>query len=127
MRISDWSSDVCSSDLLAQGIDVLLEIDWQGARKVREKLPGALSVFIFPPSRAELARRLRTRGQDSDERSEERRVGKQVSVRVDLGGCRTPTKKETQNPTAHHTTLPTHIIDMTSHFHIISETHQLQP
>lgn len=52
--------------LLEQGIDVLLEIDWQGARKVREKLPDALSVFIFPPSRDELERRLRKRGQDSD-------------------------------------------------------------
>jgi len=46
---------------------VLLEIDWQGARQVRSRLPDALSVFIFPPSRAELERRLRSRGQDSDE------------------------------------------------------------
>jgi guanylate kinase len=53
--------------LLAQGIDVLLEIDWQGARQVRSRLPDAISVFIFPPSRTELERRLRSRGQDSDE------------------------------------------------------------
>jgi guanylate kinase len=53
--------------LLEQGIDVLLEIDWQGARQVRSRLPDALSVFIFPPSRAELERRLRSRGQDAEE------------------------------------------------------------
>lgn len=53
--------------LLDQGIDVLLEIDWQGARQVRSRLPDALGVFILPPSRAELERRLRSRGQDSDE------------------------------------------------------------
>ena len=52
---------------LAQGRDVLLEIDWQGARQVREKLPDAVGVFILPPSLGELERRLRSRGQDSDE------------------------------------------------------------
>lgn len=53
--------------LQASGIDVLLEIDWQGARQVRAKVPDAVSVFIFPPSRTELERRLRARGQDSPE------------------------------------------------------------
>lgn len=53
--------------LQARGIDVLLEIDWQGARQVRAKVPDAVSVFIFPPSRTELERRLRARGQDSPE------------------------------------------------------------
>lgn len=52
--------------LLAQGRDVLLEIDWQGARLVREKHPDCRSVFILPPSRAELERRLRGRAQDSE-------------------------------------------------------------
>ena len=51
---------------LAAGHDVLLEIDWQGARQVREQLPDALSVFILPPSRAALETRMRSRGQDSE-------------------------------------------------------------
>jgi guanylate kinase len=50
--------------LLAQGHDVLLEIDWQGARQVRAACPGSVSVFILPPSRAELERRLRARASD---------------------------------------------------------------
>ena len=58
--------------LLAQGRDVLLEIDWQGARQVRAKIPDAVSVFILPPSRAELERRLRGRGSDSAEVIERR-------------------------------------------------------
>ena len=52
---------------LAAGKDVLLEIDWQGARQVREKLPDAVSVFILPPSRQALEQRMRSRGQDSEE------------------------------------------------------------
>ncbi|WP_311950533.1 guanylate kinase [Halomonas piscis] len=44
--------------------DVILEIDWQGARQVREKMPGAVSIFILPPSREELERRLAGRGTD---------------------------------------------------------------
>ncbi|MFA5684221.1 MAG: guanylate kinase [Lysobacteraceae bacterium] len=53
---------------LESGRDVLLEIDWQGARQVREKLPGdCVSVFILPPSRKALESRMRNRGQDSEE------------------------------------------------------------
>ena len=52
---------------LAAGQDVLLEIDWQGARQVRTRVPDALSVFILPPSRAALESRMRSRGQDSEE------------------------------------------------------------
>jgi guanylate kinase len=52
---------------LAEGRDLLLEIDWQGARQVREHLPEAVQVFILPPSRAELEKRLRGRGSDSAE------------------------------------------------------------
>ena len=51
---------------LAAGLDVLLEIDWQGARQVRDQVPGALSVFILPPSREALEVRMRSRGQDSE-------------------------------------------------------------
>ncbi len=52
---------------LAAGRDLILEIDWQGARQVRERLPEAVHVFILPPSRAELERRLRKRATDSAE------------------------------------------------------------
>lgn len=53
--------------LLAEGHHVILEIDWQGARQVREARPDAVSVFVLPPSRAELERRLRARRTDTDE------------------------------------------------------------
>ncbi len=52
---------------LAQGKDVLLEIDWQGARQVRAQMQGTISIFILPPSREELERRLRSRASDSEE------------------------------------------------------------
>lgn len=52
---------------LAEGRDLILEIDWQGARQVREHLPEAVQVFILPPSRAELEKRLRKRATDSAE------------------------------------------------------------
>ena len=52
---------------LAAGVDVILEIDWQGARQVREQFPDCVGVFILPPSRQALEERLRNRGQDSDE------------------------------------------------------------
>ena len=53
--------------LLAAGTDVILDIDWQGARLVKAQMPAAVGVFILPPSLTELERRLRGRGQDSDE------------------------------------------------------------
>ena len=52
---------------LAAGKDVLLEIDWQGARQVREQDARRVSVFILPPSRDALEQRMRNRGQDSEE------------------------------------------------------------
>ncbi|EDL53935.1 guanylate kinase [Vibrio mediterranei AK1] len=54
-------------ETLEKGIDVFLDIDWQGARQIREQMPEAKSVFILPPSNSELERRLNVRGQDSDE------------------------------------------------------------
>ena len=47
--------------------DLVLEIDVQGALQVKRKLPGAVAVFVLPPSRAELERRIRARGQDSED------------------------------------------------------------
>ena len=52
---------------LAQGIDVFLDIDWQGAQQIRAKVPDVKSIFILPPSLSELERRLIGRGQDSAE------------------------------------------------------------
>ena len=52
--------------MAATGTDLILDIDWQGARQVREAMPAARSVFILPPSRLELERRLRGRGTDAD-------------------------------------------------------------
>jgi guanylate kinase len=65
----DWKGTARQSvePQLASGRDVLLEIDWQGARQVRERIPEAVSVFILPPSREALRQRMRARGQDSDE------------------------------------------------------------
>src|SRR2546430_16094782 len=89
-----------------KGLDLVLEIDVQGAAQVKQKLPESVAVFILPPSRQELERRLRDRGQGSHEeiarglakardeiaqigkyydfcvvRSEERRVGKECRSR----------------------------------------------
>lgn len=52
---------------LNTGIDVILEIDWQGAQQVRRLMPEAVSIFILPPSRQALLDRLTGRGQDSEE------------------------------------------------------------
>jgi guanylate kinase len=59
-------------DQLERGQDVVLEIDWQGARQVRERFPEAVSVFIAPPSIEALRERLGGRGQDSEEIIERR-------------------------------------------------------
>jgi guanylate kinase len=65
----DWKGTARQSvePQLMAGRDVLLEIDWQGARQVRARIPDAVSVFILPPSRAALEMRMRKRGQDSEE------------------------------------------------------------
>lgn len=57
---------------LAQGKDVILEIDWQGARQVRELIETSVSIYILPPSLQELSQRLRDRGQDDNEVIERR-------------------------------------------------------
>lgn len=52
---------------LDANIDIILEIDWQGARQVRENMPNSISIFILPPSKNVLLQRLIDRGQDDDE------------------------------------------------------------
>jgi guanylate kinase len=52
---------------LTAGDDVILEIDWQGASRVRERHPGCIGIFVLPPSRESLAERLEGRAQDSEE------------------------------------------------------------
>src|SRR3546814_595182 len=64
----DWKGTAIKAveSRLAEGRDVLLEIDWQGARQVRKQVPDAVGVFILPPSREALDQRMRKRGQDSE-------------------------------------------------------------
>jgi len=57
---------------LADNLNVVLEIDWQGAEQVRESMPDCVTIFILPPSHAELERRLRDRRTDSEEVIERR-------------------------------------------------------
>jgi guanylate kinase len=57
---------------LEEGLDVILEIDWQGARQAREQMPDSVGIFILPPSRDALRQRLAGRGQDSAEVIERR-------------------------------------------------------
>ena len=64
--------------MLAQGMDVILEIDWQGARQIRQMLPNCTSIFILPPSLDILQQRLRGRGQD-DEAVIQRRLAEAVA------------------------------------------------
>ena len=64
----DWKGTARQSvePQLCAGRDVLLEIDWQGARQVRAQVPDAVGVFILPPSRDALEERMRKRAQDSE-------------------------------------------------------------
>jgi guanylate kinase len=54
-------------EAVAQGKDLVLEIDVQGALQAKRKLPGAIAIFVLPPSAADLERRIRERGQDSED------------------------------------------------------------
>ena len=67
-------------DQLARGIDVILEIDWQGARQIRAQRDDAVSLFILPPSTATLRQRLTTRGQDNDEVIEKRMLAAKAEL-----------------------------------------------
>ncbi|HEY0703344.1 MAG TPA: guanylate kinase [Candidatus Acidoferrales bacterium] len=55
-----------------EGLDLVLEIDVQGALQVRRKLPGSVAIFVLPPSRQDLESRIRARGQDSEDEIERR-------------------------------------------------------
>lgn len=61
------TSRAATENLLRQGKNIIFDIDWQGARAIKEKLPEAVSIFLLPPSRAALEERLTGRGQDSPE------------------------------------------------------------
>ena len=69
------------SDQLAEGHDVLLEIDWQGAQQVRKLFPEAIGVFILPPSMDELTRRLTGRGTDAPDVIERRLAAAEADMR----------------------------------------------
>ena len=60
------SSSQLIKENLDEGIDVILEIDWQGARQVKENMPNSVSIFILPPSKEALLGRLQQRAQDND-------------------------------------------------------------
>jgi len=60
------TSRIQIAEQMTKGIDVLLEIDWQGAQQVRKQFPQAVGIFILPPSIAALEERLKKRGQDED-------------------------------------------------------------
>ncbi|MFT6654014.1 MAG: guanylate kinase, partial [Marinomonas primoryensis] len=64
--------------MLEQGLDVILEIDWQGARQIRQFYPEAIGIFILPPSLPALEERLRSRATDTDDVIQ-RRMAKAVN------------------------------------------------
>lgn len=66
------TSRVWVEEELAKGTDVLLEIDWQGARQIKQNFPHAIGIYILPPSLSVLEQRLRNRGQDDDSVIEKR-------------------------------------------------------
>ncbi|MDY6955876.1 MAG: guanylate kinase [Pseudomonadota bacterium] len=66
------TSRAAVEERLTAGEDVILEIDWQGARQIRALVPACISIFILPPSRGELERRLRGRATDAPDAIEQR-------------------------------------------------------
>jgi guanylate kinase len=68
------TSKVVIENTLRQGIDVFLDIDWQGARQVKAQIPDTATIFVAPPSKDELKRRLTQREQDSPEVIEQRMI-----------------------------------------------------
>ncbi len=70
--LSYGTSKAWVEETLAAGVDVILEIDWQGAQQVKKLLPSSVGIFILPPSRQSLSDRLHKRGQDAPEVIERR-------------------------------------------------------
>ena len=68
------TSEASIRDQLSQGFDVVLEIDWQGARQVRERVEGSISIFILPPTVEDLRERLSQRGQDDADTIDRRMI-----------------------------------------------------
>lgn len=75
------TSAVWVEERLSRGFDIILEIDWQGAQQVRAIFPGAIGVFILPPSMEELTRRLTGRGTDSADVIDRRLAAAQAEMR----------------------------------------------
>src|SRR3546814_16699743 len=94
MRISDWSSDVCSSDLSASGAMGCTTLSFAPVRTLTTCLPLRVSAIT---SATAATKPRPSDDASSSSRSEERRVGKSVSVRVDLGGRRIIKKKQQKN------------------------------
>jgi len=74
------TSRVAIEEALEKGIDVMLDIDWQGARQVRKLMAQAKGIFILPPSKKELKKRLNKRGQDSVEIIQRRMLKAQSEI-----------------------------------------------
>ncbi len=74
------TSRAAVEESLASGMDVILEIDWQGAQHVRTMFPNAVSIFILPPSRETLRQRLQGRAQDHADIIEKRLAGSCVEI-----------------------------------------------
>src|SRR3546814_20149160 len=92
MRISDWSSDVCSSDLYQEIIEQSPAVDWFEIVSENYLVQGGKALYYLDAIAARYP--LVMHGVSLSIRSEERRVGKSVSVRVDLGGLRIIKKKK---------------------------------
>jgi len=75
------SSSQLIKEKLDEGVDVILEIDWQGARQVKINMPNAISIFILPPSKEALLGRLQQRAQDNDETINKRMSDAQNQMR----------------------------------------------
>ena len=65
---------------LSQGIDIILELDWQGAKQIKENYPGAVLIFILPPSLKALQERLNKRNQDSEGDIEKRLAQAKIEI-----------------------------------------------